>query len=548
MAPAKTGSGNSLTGDTRYSVETESDGSYRVVMPAGNGFDYNLIAHDGTYSQWRNWANAVSEPLKTKPNGRVEDFDFTLNRPATVRGRVIADDGRAVGKRDVRAHAADLRGNRYYDPTVRVDEDGSFELKFIRPGKHYIQVDPFWTPSADAPNPRMQILDLKEGEVREGIELRVAPSAEPAMPASAMRSFRVKVLDPSGRPVTNQPVAVSSMASWANLTYLAGDRVGLADRFEHASPDSRFFAKDAKSVFEISGKQIFNDRFFTATAIAIDPVNATGAIGTLDAGMTTPEITLRMEPLCEVSVAISTEGLPDLNQKPRISVNTGQTPLLSMTLTDERVVLQLPAGTYTLVAGSVSAQSHFVDIVIRDDQTRLELDPIRLEPSHLAKLVGKRAPELRDIVAWHNGTPLKLSELRGKVVILDFWGYWCGPCLAAMPDLMKIHDAYPEDEVVIIAVHDGTVRSVDQLLAHTEPARKQHWNGRHLPFRVAISGGGPTQIEGTQIPANSRAIADYGITTFPTTLLIDKDGKLVTRLNHSDPDSSIEQINRLLEK
>ena len=60
VAPAKTGSGNSLTGDTRYSVETKEDGSFQVVMPAGNDFEYNLIAHDGKYNEWRNWANGVS--------------------------------------------------------------------------------------------------------------------------------------------------------------------------------------------------------------------------------------------------------------------------------------------------------------------------------------------------------------------------------------------------------------------------------------------------------------------------------------------------------
>ncbi len=174
VAPAKTGSGNSLTGDTRYSVKTNSDGSYRVVMPAGNQFAYNLIAHDGGYSKWRRWANAVTAPMKTQPGQRVEDLDITLNRGATVRGRIVGDDDPVGNRRKVRAHAADLRGNRYYDPTVKVREDGSFELKFIRPGKHYIQVAPFWLRASGAPDQTSVVVELEPDQVLEGIELHVA--------------------------------------------------------------------------------------------------------------------------------------------------------------------------------------------------------------------------------------------------------------------------------------------------------------------------------------------------------------------------------------
>ena len=51
VAPAHTGTGNSLTGDTRYSVITKEDGSYRVNMPASGGVRYNLVAHDGFYER-----------------------------------------------------------------------------------------------------------------------------------------------------------------------------------------------------------------------------------------------------------------------------------------------------------------------------------------------------------------------------------------------------------------------------------------------------------------------------------------------------------------
>ncbi len=174
VAPAKTGSGNSLTGDTRYSVRTEADGTFTVVMPAGNAFQYNLVAHDGDYQEWRQWANGVSDVFTTKPGDVVDGLELRLTRPATVRGFVFAADGPPVEGKQVRAHAADLKENRYYDPTteVKTDASGAFELKFVRPGRHYIQVEPFWLEAESAPQETTAIIDIKEGEVYEEVELR----------------------------------------------------------------------------------------------------------------------------------------------------------------------------------------------------------------------------------------------------------------------------------------------------------------------------------------------------------------------------------------
>src|SRR5260370_34582703 len=73
VAPALTGTGNSLTGDTRFSVETGTDGQFTAVLPAGGGREYNLVAHDGKYGQWRIWANRVLAPLRSKPRATIRD-------------------------------------------------------------------------------------------------------------------------------------------------------------------------------------------------------------------------------------------------------------------------------------------------------------------------------------------------------------------------------------------------------------------------------------------------------------------------------------------
>jgi beta-lactamase regulating signal transducer with metallopeptidase domain/protocatechuate 3,4-dioxygenase beta subunit len=176
VAPALTGTGNSLTGDTRFSVETNKDGRFTSVLPAGGDREYNLVAHDGKYGHWRSWANGVLPPIRTKPGDVLRDLELRLTRPATVRGRVTDSDGRPVPGREVRASAADRLENRYYDPTILTAADGTYELKFIRPGEQFVQVGPFWLDAREAPEGTSHTLTLAQGESRAGIDFRVAKS------------------------------------------------------------------------------------------------------------------------------------------------------------------------------------------------------------------------------------------------------------------------------------------------------------------------------------------------------------------------------------
>jgi len=162
VAPAKTGSGNSLTGDTRFSTKTDADGKYLVVMPAGDLFQYNLMAHDGDYQEWRTWGNGVGKPMISLPGEVHEEMDLTLTRPASVRGKVQTNGKPLKVGATVSAQANDLLENRYYNPTALIAEDGSFELKFLRAGDHTIQVEQ-----------ARVVVSVASGQTLEGVKLRL---------------------------------------------------------------------------------------------------------------------------------------------------------------------------------------------------------------------------------------------------------------------------------------------------------------------------------------------------------------------------------------
>ncbi len=147
----------------------------------------------------------------------------------------------------------------------------------------------------------------------------------------------------------------------------------------------------------------------------------------------------------------------------------------------------------------------------------LDLGPIVLRPISGFKAVGRPAPELQ-VAEWVKGQPVTLAELKGKVVLLDFWGLWCGPCRQAWPRLAELHKKYARAGLVVIAVHDAS-ESKASLLEKAQPLI----NLAHVPFRVAIDAapqGGPQAT----LRGGGMTIGAYGVTVFPTSFLINRNG------------------------
>ena len=113
------------------------------------------------------------------------------------------------------------------------------------------------------------------------------------------------------------------------------------------------------------------------------------------------------------------------------------------------------------------------------------------------------------------GDLFNLSDYKGKVVLLNFWGTWCGPCRREIPDFNKLHDKYQKDglEIVGITITSGSPKNIFSFM--------KEWD---IEYTVL------TDIEDYE---TQRVTAYYGraigqpITGLPTTLIIDREGYIV---------------------
>lgn len=68
-------------------------------------------------------------------------------------------------------------------------------------------------------------------------------------------------------------------------------------------------------------------------------------------------------------------------------------------------------------------------------------------------LTGKQARDFTNLRGWINSSPLKMEDLKGKVVLLDFWTYSCVNCIRTLPHMRLLHDRYGKDQFVLVGVH-----------------------------------------------------------------------------------------------
>ena len=117
------------------------------------------------------------------------------------------------------------------------------------------------------------------------------------------------------------------------------------------------------------------------------------------------------------------------------------------------------------------------------------------------QLLGLTVLSLSAVLS-HADDSLNLEAYKGKVVYIDFWASWCGPCKESFPWMKKIHQQHQQDGLVILAVNvDQDKKLADQFLSEFNP-----------DFKVIFD-------------KNGKLAEDFKVNSMPSSYVLDRQGK-----------------------
>ena len=116
-----------------------------------------------------------------------------------------------------------------------------------------------------------------------------------------------------------------------------------------------------------------------------------------------------------------------------------------------------------------------------------------------------------------NGKSFNLEKLRGKVVVIDFWASWCGPCRETMPHVEKLHKEFKDKGLVVLGINDEDIDDAKRFVQK---------NGYTFP---------------TLIDVESVVSEKYGVASIPQTLIIDRDGKIFAHFYGSGEEENLRE-------
>jgi thiol-disulfide isomerase/thioredoxin len=135
------------------------------------------------------------------------------------------------------------------------------------------------------------------------------------------------------------------------------------------------------------------------------------------------------------------------------------------------------------------------------------------------------APDFAGISTWFNSAPLTLANLRGKVVLVDFWTYGCVNCVNTLPHVTQLYAKYRERGLVVVGVHTPEF-AFERSASNVQAALKRHG----ISYPVAQDNASQTWNA-------------YGNQYWPAQYIIDQNGKIVFQ---HDGEGQYEQMDRII--
>ena len=374
---------------------------------------------------------------------------------------------------------------------------------------------------ADEPGDPVTVVPVPKGTAPAG-ENGNSGSAK-SQPAVAASELAFRLIDEQGEPVVGAKAGLEAA--------FLGDRDG-------KQPEWLYFLEsvsDASGMIRIRARSA---QFKNCCIVSRHTERGLVAIQPIDADHEGP-MDVTMSPECRLSGTVECKELASLSRSvgpTHVQLLAGKRIAMGCHTADGTFHFFVPPGEFSVAISGNDILSRRLTVNVPPKQAELAIGPTTVRARPLALLVGKPAPELRGVRAWKNTSGIKLADLRGKWVLLEFWGFWCGPCIGRMPELFTAYDELKDKGLEVIAVHcDGdrdppvaTAAALDEKLKDVVTDR---WSGRDLPFPVALTTGRVPIVEGGEPHALGPVSADYGITSYPSLVLIDPEGNVVGRVS-----------------
>lgn len=463
-------------------VQTGPDGTYRHRVPEGRQYLYISGVPPGFLRP------AKPGQELTLKDGESRSVSFQLPRGPQVkpaRGRVLGPDGQPVAGAEVTV--SPLERFPGGDTTLKTDDQGAFtiEERFLsQPVTVRARLGEMATPKGTV---------VSGGET---VTLRLEKGV--------LGSIAGRVTDANGRPLAD---AELYLIKWVYDSGTQGARTRTDAQGRYAFPglstDLRYSV--------LASAEGFGQRY--SPTVALRPGEALKvddlSLSKADRVLTGRVVSGTGDPVAGVELYLNgressqTSQVTDRDGRFRFEGLVAEEVSLSARVSDDRWVRK-----------KAKAGSMDVILVVPDEKEAAEAEPVLKE--QFDALLGKEAPPL-NAVAWVNSKSRTLAELRGKVVLIDFWGIGCGPCVAALPGVQRAAEQFTSKGAVIIGLHDSSA-TTKQLREFAE--------GKKLTYPLAID------APDDQGPSFGKTFRQYGIQGIPTVAVIDRDGK-VAYLGHS---------------